>query len=97
MQTEITKWGSSAVVRLPAPMLFELALIVGSRIELKHESDRLVIEPIRPVRERWFATPVAAHEGAFAAIPPDEGDDEWVWCGAARRGLLGQPRPARRH
>lgn len=37
MQTEIKKWGNSAVVRLPAPMLSELGLTVGSRIELKHE------------------------------------------------------------
>ncbi len=36
MQTEIEKWGNSAVVRLPAPMLSELGLTVGSRIELKH-------------------------------------------------------------
>jgi antitoxin MazE len=79
MQTEIKKWGNSAVVRLPAPMLSELDLIVGSRIELKHENGRLVIEPVRPVREGWFATPIAADEDVFATIPPDEGDDEWVW------------------
>jgi antitoxin MazE len=79
MQTVIKKWGNSAAVRLPVPMLSELALNVGSRIELKHENGRLVIEPVRAVREGWFATPIAADEDAFAAIPPDEGDDEWVW------------------
>ncbi|MGD0958594.1 MAG: AbrB/MazE/SpoVT family DNA-binding domain-containing protein [Methylomonas sp.] len=34
MQTEIKKWGNSAVVRLPATMLAQLKLEVGSTVEL---------------------------------------------------------------
>jgi len=34
MQTEIKKWGNSAVVRLPATMLAQLKLKVGSPVEL---------------------------------------------------------------
>lgn len=79
MQTEIKKWGNSAVVRLPATVLSELHLIVGSRIELKHENGRLVIQPVRTVRNGWFGKPIADDEDAFATLPPDEGDDEWVW------------------
>ncbi len=45
MQTQIKKWGNSAVVRLPATMLAQLNLAVGSPVELKAEGDRLVIEP----------------------------------------------------
>lgn len=79
MQTEIKKWGNSAVVRLPATTLAELALSVGSPIELRRENGRLVIEPVRPVRQGWFESPIAPEEGAFESIRPDEGDDEWQW------------------
>lgn len=46
MQTQIKKWGNSAVVRLPATMLAQLNLTVGSPVDLKTEGNRLVIEPI---------------------------------------------------
>lgn len=45
MQTQIKKWGNSAVVRLPATMLAQLNLAVGSPVDLKTEGGRLVIEP----------------------------------------------------
>lgn len=82
MQTEIKKWGNSAVIRLPATLLAELALSVGSPVELRQEEGHLVIEPIRPVRQGWFPAPpplASEEEEPFGSIPPDEGDDEWVW------------------
>lgn len=45
MQTQIKKWDNSAEVRLPATMLAQLNLAVGSPVELKTEGDRLVIKP----------------------------------------------------
>lgn len=79
MQTEIKKWGNSAVVRLPATMLAELQLTVGSPIELKQENGHLIIEPILPVRDGWFDAPPAGNEDLFADIPADEGDEDWQW------------------
>lgn len=79
MQTEIKKWGDSAVVQLPATMLSELALSASSPVELRHEDGRLVIEPVRPVRQGWFESTLAPEGGAFDSIPFDEGEDEWVW------------------
>ncbi len=79
MYTEIKKWGNSAVVRLPATMLSELSLSVGSPIELKHENGHLVIEPVRPVRQNWFDSPPDRDEDALGTIPLDEGDEEWQW------------------
>lgn len=79
MHTEIKKWGNSAVVRLPANLLAELSLSVGSPIELKHEAGHLIIEPIRPVRQGWFDSPPLADEAPLDAIPADEGDEEWQW------------------
>lgn len=79
MHTEIKKWGNSAVVRLPATMLAELQLAVGSPIELKHENGHLVIEPVRPVRQGWFETTSTKDEDVFADIGIDEGDEDWQW------------------
>ena len=79
MHTEIKKWGNSAVVRLPATMLAELSLTVGSPIELKHENGHLVIEPIRPAREGWFDSPPIQDEAVLDSLPADEGDEEWQW------------------
>lgn len=45
MQAQIKKRGNSAVVRLPAAMLAQLNIAVGSPVEFKTEGDRLVIEP----------------------------------------------------
>lgn len=45
MQTEIKKWGNSAVVRLPATMLSQLRLAVGSPIKITADGNRLIIEP----------------------------------------------------
>jgi antitoxin MazE len=44
MQTQIKKWGNSAVVRLPAAMLAQLKLAVGAAVTLNAEEGRLVIE-----------------------------------------------------
>lgn len=79
MHTEIKKWGNSAVVRLPATMLSELSLTVGSPIELKHENGHLIIKPVRPVRRGWFDLPPTTDDDVFADIPADEGEEDWQW------------------
>jgi antitoxin MazE len=45
MQTEIKKWGNSAVVRLPAILLAQLKIAVGSPVDLKIEDGRIIVEP----------------------------------------------------
>ncbi len=80
MQAEIKKWGNSAVVRLPASVLAALGFSVGARVELRQEYNRLIIEPIPSVRQGWFdVRPKLSEKDSFETIPPDEGDDEWVW------------------
>lgn len=79
MQTQIKQWGNSAVVRLPAVMLAEMSLSVGSPIELHPKDGHIVIEPIRTKRQGWFSVKLKPEEDAFATLPPDEGDSEWVW------------------
>lgn len=79
MHTEIKKWGNSAVVRLPATLLSELGLRVGSPIELRQEQGHLVIEPARHLRQGWFDSAISEEENLFDSIPADEGGDEWHW------------------
>ncbi len=79
MHTEIKKWGNSAVVRLPATILAELSLAVGSQVELKQENGHLIIEPIRSLREGWFDPRPTNHAAALESIPVDEGIEDWQW------------------
>ena len=50
MQTEIKKWGNSAVIRLPAAMLAQLNLKVGAPVSLEIKEGQLVIEPTANVK-----------------------------------------------
>lgn len=45
MDTEIKKWGNSAVVRLPAALMAQLKLEVGTPVRLNAEDGRIIIEP----------------------------------------------------
>ncbi|ANE58077.1 MULTISPECIES: AbrB/MazE/SpoVT family DNA-binding domain-containing protein [Methylomonas] len=51
MHTEIKKWGNSAVVRLPAAMLAQLKLEIGSPVELTADDGgfRIVPSTAKPV------------------------------------------------
>lgn len=79
MHTEIKKWGNSAVVRLPATLLSELRLTVGSPIELKHENGHLIIEPVRPVRQGWFNSPPVNDKDVLSDLVADEDSEDWQW------------------
>lgn len=48
MQSEIKKWGNSAVVRLPAPLLKQLNITVGSPITITADNDTIFITPASP-------------------------------------------------
>ncbi|MEY4564062.1 MAG: hypothetical protein RLZZ618_3339 [Pseudomonadota bacterium] len=45
MRVEILKWGNSAAVRVPAPVLREAGLQIGQSLELRVEDGRLLLEP----------------------------------------------------
>ena len=52
MQTEIKKWGNSAVVRIPAWALAKMRLSVGSPVTLETDGERLIIAPSPKPRYR---------------------------------------------
>ncbi|ATG92507.1 AbrB/MazE/SpoVT family DNA-binding domain-containing protein [Methylomonas koyamae] len=72
MQTEIKKWGNSAVIRLPAAMLAQLKLEVGSPVELTADDAGLRIVPTT-------AKPVFKLEELLAGMTPDNRHDCIDW------------------
>lgn len=47
MRTAVKKWGNSASVRIPAAVMQAAHLEVDEPVEVREESGRIVIEPIR--------------------------------------------------
>jgi len=47
MEAIVQKWGNSAAVRIPAPLLKEVNLAAGEPIEITTEDGKIVIAPIR--------------------------------------------------
>lgn len=80
MQTQIKKWGNSAVVRLPAPMLTQLKLSVGAPVELKAEDGRIVIEP--------SAKPVYKLDDLLAGITDENRHAEVDWSQPVGREIV---------
>jgi len=72
MQTEIKKWGNSAVVRLPAKMLAQLKLDVGSSVELTTDKNGFRIVPTAPQLEYRL-------DDLLAGITPDNRHDPIEW------------------
>ena len=47
MSVTLHRWGNSVGLRLPKPLLEQLGLSEGSRVDVKIDNGRLVIEPHR--------------------------------------------------
>ena len=47
MEVIVKKWGNSAAVRIPAPILEEAQFTLDQHVEVRVEDGRVVIEPIR--------------------------------------------------
>lgn len=62
MNAIVQKWGNSAAVRLPAPLLKELNLAPGEQVAITVEDGRIVIAP---VRHRYSL------DGLLAGITPE--------------------------
>lgn len=72
MHTEIKKWGNSAVVRLPAVMLAQLRLDVGSPVELTVDENGFRIVPTTPKFEYKL-------DDLLAGVTPDNCHDSIDW------------------
>lgn len=70
MQTEIGKWGNSMALRIPAEMVRQSGLTLGTKAEMIFEDGWIKIKPIKQKMSRAerYARIIASVE----AIGPDE-------------------------
>lgn len=74
------KWGNSASVRIPGPVLRAAGLTLDAEVEVRAEAERIVIEP---VRRRTYALdklvrqirPSNLHEPVDFGLP--RGKESW--------------------
>jgi antitoxin MazE len=57
MRSEIKRWGNSAAVRIPGKLLHEAKLEVHSRVSMKVEDNKIVIEALQQHSPRGLALP----------------------------------------
>ena len=60
MRVALKKWGNSASVRIPAPLMRELGLSVNQEVDLKAKGGKLVIEPVREEMPRYSLAELVA-------------------------------------
>jgi antitoxin MazE len=82
MQTAIKRWGNSAALRLPAPMLAALDLSIDSLVDLRMEDDRIVIVP---VHEPEYALESLLEASSEAQFSLDDDDRDWLEEGPVGR------------
>jgi len=71
MRSAVKKFGNSAGIVIPKPLLAEIGAKAGDGVELTVEGGRIIIEPVKePARVGW-----AADAERLAA----EGDDALAW------------------
>ena len=47
MKASVKKWGNSAAVRIPAPILRATRIELDEAVDVREEAGRIVIEPVR--------------------------------------------------
>jgi antitoxin MazE len=70
MQTEMSKWGNSAAFRVPAELVRQSGLKIGTKMEIIFEDGALRIKPLKPKMSR--AERRAMIIASAEAIGPDE-------------------------
>ena len=48
MRVQVKKWGNSASVRIPGPLMAAAHLQLDQAVDVREEDGRIIIEPIRP-------------------------------------------------
>jgi antitoxin MazE len=83
MKTALRKMGNSSGVIIPKPILNELGVKAGDKIEMTLEAGRVILAPVkRHPREGWAeASKALAASGEGLAWPEfgNEGDEDLVW------------------
>ncbi len=77
MRVLVKKWGNSASVRIPSPIMAAAALSIDQAVDVREEDGRIIIEPLR--------APSYDLERMVAAMTPDTFPDDLDF-GAPRGG-----------
>lgn len=78
MRTSLRKVGNSRGVIIPAALL--AACEMGAEVDISMEGKTLLITPVKEPCAGWFTDyRPEADSDALAALPVDEGVEEWVW------------------
>jgi antitoxin MazE len=48
MRVTVKKWGNSASIRIPAPVLKAAKVEIDDPVDVREENGRIVVEPLRP-------------------------------------------------
>jgi antitoxin MazE len=86
MQTSLRKMGNSAGAIIPKPILDQLGLVMGAKIDVRLEDGKVIFEPVRrKVREGWeegaravSTDGITTEERQWLGTPPHF-DEEWEW------------------
>lgn len=84
MQAEISKWGNSMALRIPAAMVKELGLTKGAKANITIEDGRLIVVPSKKMsrqeRLQWLLADLQTH-GPIEEIPsgPAQGNEIVEW------------------
>jgi antitoxin MazE len=85
MQSSVKKFGNSAGVVIPKPLLTEIGARVGDNVDMSLQDGRIVIEFLakKNPREGWAedAARLVAEGDADLVWPDfvDDVDDNWTW------------------
>ncbi len=78
MRTTLRKVGNSRGVIIPAALL--AACEMEAEVDIRLEGKALLISPVKEPRAGWFeGYQPEGDSDVLAALPADEGTEEWVW------------------
>jgi len=80
MRVQVRRWGNSASIRIPAPVMAAAALSLDQTVEVRAEGGRIIVEPVRaPVYDLDDLldrmTPDTFHDDVD--FGPPEGSEVW--------------------
>jgi len=73
MQTALRKMGNSIGMIVPKAILQELGATAGTPMDMRVEDGRVVVTPLRKVREGW-----AEDAARLAELGPTAEESEWL-------------------
>jgi len=81
MTATISSWGNSQGLRFPKHIMKELHLSVGDKMKILIENQKIVLEPVKPSREKYdineLVRGLPADYKPYEAFDNQAGLEEW--------------------